>query len=293
MGVVAEHLLDLRADVRDGAAVVRRRDQGDEWKRLDEGAVPALGLVDPFGPVGDDCAGSDDAAVVANRDERHRDEELLAVPSALAEVAAIDAFAFRHALERREDVRGVLFRAEEGDVGIGDVRLRVAVDPLRPSVPGQDVPLEVETDDRLGLVSPDCVQLTRVAAALPFSAAQAVGGEPRQDRRSEPDGQRDERSNSVVDDEDEEERPACCRDESAPARPDEERDGGCDQEGQRGRSLRRVEQRERNRGRSLEHEADQGHDPGVRSEPHGRQTHGAAVVGLNEHDQVRAGKREP
>ena len=68
-------------------------------------------------------------------------------------------------------------------------------------------------------------------------------------------------------------------DESAPARPDEERDGGCDQEGQRGRSLRRVEQRKRNRGGSLEHEADQSHDPGVRSEPHGRQTHGAAVVG--------------
>ena len=278
-GRVAEHLLDLRADVRDGAAVVRRRDQGDEWKRLDEGAVPALGLVDALGPVGDDCARGDDSAVVANRDQRHRDEELLAVPSALAEVAAIDAFALRHSLERREDVRAVLFRAEEGDVGIGDVRLGMAVDPLGPSVPGQDVPLEVETDDRLGLVSPDCVQLTRVAAALPFGAAQAVGREPRQDRRSEPDGQRDERSNSVVDDEDEEERPACGRDESAPARPDEERDGGCDQKGQRSRSLRRVEQRERNRGRGLEHEADQGHDPGVRSEPHGRQTHGAAVVG--------------
>jgi hypothetical protein len=152
-------------------------------------------------------------------------------------VAAIDAFTLRHAFEGSLDVRRVFFRTEEGDVGIGDVRLGVAVDPLGPSVPGQDVPLEVETDDRLGLVSADCVQLTRVAAALPFSSAQAIGGEPRQDRRSEPDGQRDERSNSVVDDEDEEERPACGRDERAPARPDEERDGGCDQEGQRSRGL--------------------------------------------------------
>ena len=164
-------------------AVVRCRDQGDEWKRLDEGAVPALGLVHALGPVGDDRARGDDSAVVANRDQRHRDEELLAVPSALAEVAAIDALALRHSLEGGEDVRGVLFRAEEGDVGIRDIRLGMAVDPLGPSVPGQDVPLEVETDDRLGLVSPDCVQLTRVAAALPFSAAQAVRRKPRQDRR--------------------------------------------------------------------------------------------------------------
>ena len=279
---VAEHLLDLRADVRDRAAVVRRRDQGDERKRLDEGAVPALGLVHAFGPVGDDRARGDDSAVVANRDQRHRDDELLAVPSSLAEVAAIDALALRHSLEGREDVRGVLLRAEEGDVGVRDIRLGMAVDPLGPSVPGQDVALEVEPDDRLGLVPPDRVQLTRVASALSFGAAQAVGREPGQDRRSEPDGQGDERPRRVIDREDEEERPACGCDESAPARPDEKRDGGCDQERQRSRGLRRVEQRERNRGGSLEHEADQSHDPGVRSEPLGRQTHGAAVVVFGE-----------
>ena len=83
-GRVAEQLLDLRADVRDRAPIVRRRDQGHEREGLHEGAIPALGLVHPFGCVGDDSARGDDSAAVGNRRERHRDDELLTVPSSLS-----------------------------------------------------------------------------------------------------------------------------------------------------------------------------------------------------------------
>ena len=150
---VAEQLLDLRADVRDRAPVVRRRDQGHEREGLDEGAIPALGLVHPFGCVGDDGARGDDSAAVGNRRERHRDDELLTVPSSLGEVAPVDPLALRHSLEGGADVSRILFRAEERDVRARDVLRAVAVDPFGPSIPAQDLAVEVEPDDRLGRVA--------------------------------------------------------------------------------------------------------------------------------------------
>ena len=258
-GRVAEQLFDLRADVRDRAPIVRRRDQGHERESLHEGAVPALGLVHPFGCVGDDCARGDDSAAVGDRRKRHRDDELLTVPAPLSEVAPVDPLALGHSLEGGPDVSRILFRAEERDVCALDVLRAVAVDPFGPSIPAQDLALEVEPDNRLDPVAAEGVQLTGVAPALSLGSTQAVGHEPGQDRRREPERQRDDRPRGVVDDEDEEERPASRGDQCAPPRPDEERDRGCDQERQRGRGLRRgdIEQprmeswrRPRARGRS-------------------------------------------
>ena len=120
----------------------------------------------------------------------------------------------------------------------------------------------------LGLVA-DGVELAGVALTLSFDSTKAVGGEPGQDRHREPNGQGEDCPRLLICDEGEEEPPACSADQSAPARPDDESDGSADQHRQRRACLRRgdVEQSEGNRGGSLEHEADQGHEPRVRSQP--------------------------
>ena len=120
----------------------------------------------------------------------------------------------------------------------------------------------------LGLVA-DSVELTGVALALSFDSTEAVGGEPGQDRHGEPDGQGEDCPRFLIGDEGEEEAPACSADQGAPARAGDERDGGSDQNRQRGACLRRrdVQESEGNRDGSLEQEADQGHEPRVRSKP--------------------------
>jgi hypothetical protein len=252
--------------------------------------------VHPFGCVGDHRAGGDDLGVVADRRERHRDDQLLSVPPPLAQVAPVDPLALRHALEAGEDVGRILLRAEQRDVTARDVLGAVTVDPLCPSVPAQDLPVEVEPDDRLGRVSLDGVQLAGVAPTLPFGATQVVGREPAQDRNREPDGQGDHRSNRVIDDEDEEERPTSRGDQRSPARPGGERDRSRDQQGQRSGGLRRgrVDHREWNRDGGHEHEAHQGHEPSVRSEPLGQQLGGRSRnCHLVRRGLLRARDREP
>ena len=136
----------------------------------------------PFGCVGDDCARGDDSAAVGDRRERHRDDELFSVPSSLRKVAPVDPLPLGHSLESGADVSRILFGAEQRDVRALDVLRAVPVDPFGPSIPAQDLAVEVEPDDPLGRIAPDSVQLTRVAPALSLGTTQAVGHEPGQDR---------------------------------------------------------------------------------------------------------------
>jgi hypothetical protein len=292
---VAEQRLDLRADVRDRVAIVRRRDQGHERESLGQGAILALGLVEPLGRVGEHGARCDGFALVRNRSEGHRDDDLLPVLPRVSEVATLDALALRHSLEGIEDVTALVFGAQQGDVTPRDVLCGMAVDPLGTPVPAQDVPAEIEPDDRLGRVSANGVELTGVASALSFGSTEAVGGEAGQDRQREPNGQGEDRPRRLIRDEGEEQSPAGGGDQSAPARPGGEGDRGGDQHRQRGGYLRRgvVEQREGNRDGGLEHEAGQGHEPSVRSEPLGQQLGGRSNCHSVRRRLLRAWDREP
>ena len=113
---VAEQRLDLPADVEDRAAVVRRRDHGDDRERLGQSAILVLGLVEPLGRIGEDGARGDDSIIVRNGSDGHRDDQLLPGRPRVAEVATVDALALRHSLEGSEDVRALVLGAQQGDV---------------------------------------------------------------------------------------------------------------------------------------------------------------------------------